>query len=78
MDIEALRRMHTARIERVQHATPECVGMWWVGKVVQCPICGASYPYEWQTKEAALAENRAGGWLRKLAVEGRYLLQKGG
>lgn len=78
--IDVLRRQHNAAIERLQHATGECVGQWRLVGVgehrsVRCDRCGADYPATLGHRRAASDENYAGIYLRRLAAEGAHELE---
>lgn len=62
-------------IERLQHERPECTGNWRFIKtpterVIRCDTCHVDFPATNEVRSAAIDENYAGIYLRRLAAEG--------
>lgn len=73
--LDMLRRANNAAIERLPHASGECTGHWrFVGAgdraQVRCDGCDARYSATPEIRLAAIDENYAGVYLRRLAAEG--------
>lgn len=63
----------------LEHAHEDCVGNWrllgsTIERTVQCDRCGALYPASADNRLAAIDENYAGIYLRRLASEGAAYL----
>ena len=77
---DALRRAHNAAIERIQHADPDCTGQWrYTGAgdraQVRCDGCDARYSATPEIRRAAIDENYAGVYRRRIAAEGAKKLE---
>lgn len=64
----------------LEHTTGECAGHWRLvgsgqGRHVRCDQCGASFSANAERRLAAIDENYAGIYLRRLATEGEALIQ---
>lgn len=67
-----------AEMEKLEHAAESCTGNWRLAtileeRVVRCDACGTSYPATPGNRLAAIDENYAGIYLRRLADEGASL-----
>ena len=68
----------------LEHGTGECTGNWRLlggsaDRTIQCDRCSRSYPATPDNRLAAIDENYAGIYLRRLASEGvAYLSSKRG
>lgn len=68
----------------LEHGAGECTGNWRLlgsstDRTIQCDRCGLTYPATPENRLAAIDENYAGIYLRRLASEGvAYLSSKRG
>jgi hypothetical protein len=63
----------------LEHTKGDCTGDWRLlgrsqERIIQCDACSAHYPAAPEYRLAAIDENYAGIYLRRLAVEGADLL----
>jgi hypothetical protein len=62
----------------IDHSVEECVGNWRLlgigdGRTIQCDACSAQYAATPENRLAAIDENYAGIYLRRLSSEGAAL-----
>jgi hypothetical protein len=68
-------------MEVIAHKASECVGNWRLTgngcmRVISCEECHAEYPATPENRLAAIDENYAGIYLRRLTAEGSAALER--
>lgn len=70
-------------IELLSHNSPECCGNWRSiysdGKkqmIIKCEICGKTYNATGENRLAAIDENYAGIYLKRMTIEGGIFLNE--